>query len=107
MLPVELKRATSTARRSCCGNDNPEHSDPKQSKSSDQTICASNRTEDDTFKSTQTLPFHTEDNVNTFTVEPFLADSVLSDLTMIPSVSSAHSCGNKKKTKKATTKKAN
>ena len=36
----------------------------------------------------------------------FSADSVLSDFTVIPSVSSAHSCSNKKKTRKATTKKA-
>ena len=107
MLPGEWKRATATARRSCCREDNHEHTDPEQSKSSDLTICASNQTENDTIKSTQTLPFHTEDNVNTFTVEPFSADSVLSDLTMIPSVSSARSCSIKKKTKKATTKKAN
>ena len=36
----------------------------------------------------------------------FSADSVLSDFTVIPSVSSAHSCSNKKKTRKANTKKA-
>ena len=88
MLPNERKHATSTARCSFCGDDNPEHSDPKQSKSSDKSICSFNHTENDTvIQSTQTQSNNTHDNVNMVTFEPFTADSVLptpmSDLMLI------------------------